>query len=306
MTPVVFIFFNKIDTTLEVFERIKSQKPSKLYLVSDGPRNEKESEVVNGLREAVEKEIDWNPLVEKVYSDTNLGCKNRIVSGLNYVFEREKRAIIIEDDVLPQKSFFDYCEQMLDRFDKDNRIMLVSGLNIVGGKNKYSYGFSKNANIWGWATWKRVWEQYDPNIYGWKEYKESNRLMIDNGFNEKQCEEYTRCFDGVYEKKIDAWGYQFLFMCFRLQGLSVFPSKNLVKNLGFNEDTATHTVGKIPTYYKKVFSKNEELVFPLIHPIRIEADEKHDEKEWKIKHKDDTFWISRVNAFWRWYHRLVD
>lgn len=304
---VAFFFFNKIDTTLVVFDRIKEQRPMKLYLISDGPRDEDERKNVIFLRNAVEKKIDWNPAVELVYSDENLGCKNRIVSGLNYVFEREDRAIIIEDDVLPQKSFFPYCDELLERYCDDERIVMVSGLNVVNEKiNKFSYGFSKGANIWGWATWRRVWKQYDSNIDDWKEYRNANRLKYYNELSKKQCMEYTRWFDSVYEQQVDTWDYQFLFLCLKLKGLSIFPMRNLIKNIGFNNTTATHTKGNTPKELQEVFDENVELDFPLVHPAEVRENKKHYEREWAIRHKDEMFFRKTMNAFWRLYHRLTD
>ena len=144
-TPVAFIIFNRPDTTRIVFEEIKKAKPEKLLIIADGPRNNKPGEKERCAEtRAIVENIDWECEVLRNYSDKNMGCKNRVASGLNWVFENVEEAIILEDDCLPDQSFFRYCQELLEKYRDDKRIMLIAGDNMLfeNNKQKYSYYFS--------------------------------------------------------------------------------------------------------------------------------------------------------------------
>ena len=174
--PVVFIIFKRIDTTKKVFKLIHDYKPNKLYLIADGPKVIEDNNKCSEVRNFVENNIDWDCELIKVYSDTNLGCAKRVQTGLDYVFENEEMTIILEDDTLPDLSFFNFCEELLERYKDDKRVAHISGCNLhVNAVNfKESYCFSSIVNIWGWATWKRAWINYDIKMPSWdNEDKES-------------------------------------------------------------------------------------------------------------------------------------
>jgi len=295
-TPILFIIFNRLDTTIRVFNEIKKIKPSKLYIVSDGPRLDKigEKEKCGETRKIIDL-IDWDCQVFKNYSDINLGCKKRVSSGIDWFFKNEEQGIILEDDCLPNNSFFRFCEEMLEKYKEDERIGMISGNNFQFGKikNEHDYYFSKYSHIWGWATWRRAWQKYDVNLANWPEIKENDRLK--SVFNNKKDIYYwSSIFNDVYNGKIDTWDYQWSYTCFMSNYLSVMPAKNLISNIGFGPTGSTHT--------KRVnkFSNMEtsELTFPLKEPkdviVSIESD--------KIVRKNNyPFWRYFIGKFVKKY-----
>jgi hypothetical protein len=273
-TPILFIIFNRPNTTIRVFNEIKKIKPSKLYVVADGPRLDRngEKEKCEETRKIIDQ-IDWECEVHKNFSDINLGCKKRVSSGIDWFFENVEQGIILEDDCLPDLSFFRFCEEMLEKYKNDERIGMISGDNFQFGKvkNEYSYYFSRYSHIWGWATWRRAWGKYDVNISSWPQVKKGGRLK--KVFNDwKDIFYWSSIFDDVYNNKIDTWDYQWSFTCFINDYLSIMPSKNLISNIGFGKGLSTHT--------KRVskFSNMEtsEMVFPLKEPEHIVRSTKSD------------------------------
>ncbi len=260
---VAFIFFNKEDTTKKVFQKIKEAKPNRIYLISDGARNEKEKQVVCSIREWIENNIDWNCNVTKIYATKNMGCRNRVVTGINEVFEHEEAAVILEDDCLPLNGFFEYCKTMLEYYKDASQIMMVNGSNLVPRKNyeiKEDYTFSANSWVWGWATWKRAWKLYDPEIKNWP-YVKKNKVL--NGiYNSKYRfkKEISKGLDLVYKHKLDTWDYQWQFAIWINYGLCIVPRYNYVENLGFDIKEATHTCDEMPAYLKKVYAQKNETI----------------------------------------------
>ena len=273
-TPILFIIFNRPDVTIQVFNEIRKIKPSDLYVVADGPRDSKggERDNCNKTRQIIDL-IDWKCNVFKNYSDINLGCKKRVSSGIDWFFENVEQGIILEDDCLPNKSFFRFCEEMLDKYKNEEKIGMISGDNFQFNKikNKYSYYFSRYSHIWGWATWRRAWEKYDVTIADWPKIKKDKGLK--KVFNSvKDVYYWSLIFDDVYNNKIDTWDYQWSFACFINNYLSVMPSQNLIANIGFSKVGSTHT--------KRIsrFSDMEtsELSFPLKIPPEIVRDVESD------------------------------
>ncbi|ELS05650.1 hypothetical protein Xen7305DRAFT_00054000 [Xenococcus sp. PCC 7305] len=239
-TPVAFIIFNRPDLTKLVFSKIREAKPKKLLVIADGPRFLEEKELCKKTRSVIEQ-VDWNCEVLTNYSDTNKTSPIRCLSGLNWVFSLVEEAIILEDDCLPTLSFFYFCQNLINKYRHDERIMSISGSNFQFGKSRtsYSYYFSKYAHIWGWATWKRSWSNIDFEMKKWENFKKEQLLKF-------VCEDpyelkfWTKIFDKcVYENDLH-WDCSWLFTCWSRSGLTILPNKNLVSNIGFRED-ATHT-----------------------------------------------------------------
>lgn len=172
--PVVLIVYKRTETTRRVFEVIRKVRPSKFYLVADGPKNISQKKICDKVIRIVEKGIDWECKFIKIQSDFNLGLAKRVQTGLDEVFSIEKNAIILEDDTLPDTSFFRFCEELLNKYKDNENVAHISGCNLhpdvsIGNS---SYYFSSIINIWGWATWKRAWEHFDLQMPSWeKEHK---------------------------------------------------------------------------------------------------------------------------------------
>jgi hypothetical protein len=241
-TPIVFFIFRRPELTEQVFEYIRQSQPSTLFVVADGPRlhRPEDSELCEKTRNII-KQVDWKCKVLTDFSDVNLGCKNRIVSGLNWVFSQVDEAIILEDDCLPSASFFPFCETMLEYYRHDQRTMMISGTNsgLIPPDYPYSYYGSSLARVWGWATWKRAWSHFDLAMEHWPEFKKLG--LIDTFCNDEFYKNYwIDELDKVYSGALDSWSYIWMYSYWKQHGLSIVPKYNLVSNLGFGVDS-THT-----------------------------------------------------------------
>jgi hypothetical protein len=241
VTPVALLIFNRPDLTERVFAAIRQAKPKKLLVIADGPRFPDEQKKCEQARQVIQK-VDWGCEVLTNFSDTNLGCKHRVSSGLDWVFSQVEEAIILEDDCLPAPSFFSFCETLLDYYRDDRRIMHISGDNFQDGqrRTKYSYYFSNYVIAWGWASWRRAWQYYDVTMKTWPEVKEL-RLLESLFPNHDEQQYWANIFEQVMQNRLDTWDYQWVYTCWMQNGLSVTPEHNLISNLGFRPD-ATHTV----------------------------------------------------------------
>ena len=241
LAPVAFFVFNRPELTARVFQRIREARPHKLLLVADGPRASRSDDAAKcaAARDIVSK-VDWDCEVLKNFSDVNLGCKRRVSSGLNWVFEHCSEAIVLEDDCLPSRSFFHFCSELLAKFRDDERIMHVGAANFQPQpRGEPSYYFSRYAHIWGWATWRRAWKYYDVALASWPQRKRTN-AFADLVQDQVELAHWSSIFDRVHGGKIDTWDYQWQYACWSQRGLSIIPNANLVSNLGFGPD-ATHT-----------------------------------------------------------------
>lgn len=285
-TPVAFFIFNRPSTTLKVFEVIRNVKPTELFIIADGPRvnNDSDNNLCFETRNIAEK-IDWDCKVYKDYSDNNLGLRRRISSGLNRVFEKVEKAIILEDDCVPHPSFFRFCDELLTYYIDDEKIMSISGGNFLPYKNfsNYSYWFSSFIFVWGWATWRRAWKNYNDDLREWPELKRGDHLY--KILKDKKSVKYwNTILQEVYEEKINSWAYRWQLSCWQKNGLAILPSVNLVTNIGFGSE-ATNTKG--PGRKSAVFT-SEEIAFPLKHPPNIERNEDLDMLVTKKKHRFST------------------
>jgi hypothetical protein len=260
--PIVFFVFNRPKETQIVFDSIKKSKPSQLFLIADGARKESPDEERCLEVRKIISDINWDCQVFRNYSDVNLGCKLRVSSGLDWVFSQVEDAIILEDDCLPNTSFFDFCDQLLDYYQDDDRVFSISGATFQPASRKFStsYYFSKYTHIWGWATWRRAWRFYDVDMKLWECILNEDYLR--SLFPDWQARLYWKQkFQKLYHKEIDTWDFQWTFASFIQNGLHVLPTQNLVSNIGFGKE-ATHTKKESKLSRRKTF----ELEFPLQHP----------------------------------------
>lgn len=260
-TAVVMIIFNRPEQTGRVFQAVAEAKPSRLYIIADGPRSPEESLLCQQTRKVVEK-VDWDCDVRKNYSDVNLGLRNRVISGLDWVFEQEETAIILEDDCLPHPTFFSFCDELLNYYKDDSSVMHISGDNFLMGKVNIpqSYYFSKYSHIWGWATWRRAWSLF----HTWDD--DFSKMKVDLQVFSTSSE--RRFWKGLVEqlrfhRMNYTWDYQWALACLAHKGLCVMPAHNLVSNIGFGA-AATHThedswLANMPV---------SPMLFPLQHPAQ--------------------------------------
>ncbi|GGM96519.1 hemolytic protein HlpA [Dyadobacter beijingensis] len=244
ISPVLLNIFNRPDTTQRVFEKIREGKPGKLYIAADGPRPDRENE--NVLCEETRKviKIDWDCEVHYLYRNENLGCKMSMSGGIKWFFENEPEGIVLEDDCLPGEDFFRFCDTLLEKYRYDTRVAHIAGTRMAQGRKfgDASYYFSKFTHIWGWASWRRVWENYDENLTRMDGFVEQGLFSYVYD-NKKVTDMLTRTLKLVRDNAIDTWDYQYLFLNFWNNSLCICPNVNLISNIGF-DTRATHTTDK--------------------------------------------------------------
>ena len=268
-TPVALLIFNRPDTTERVFNAIAKARPPKLLVVADGPRPQREGEAeLCAQTRAIINRVDWDCEVITEFADSNMGCKRRVASGIDWIFEQVEEAIILEDDCLPDPSFFRYCEEMLTRYRDNERVGMVSGGNLQFGRQRGSgsYYFSKYTHIWGWASWRRAWKHYDRDLTLWPAFRDQG--LLTQLFETSGEQEYWRnSFQWVHEGSLDTWDVSWTFTALTHGLLQVVPNVNLISNIGFGANaTHTHVVGvhaNMPT---------QPIEFPLVHPTFVLAD----------------------------------
>ncbi len=310
-TPVALAVFNRPETTARVLERIKAAKPRTLFVIADAPRADRASDLqrCEAVRKLIDK-IDWCDDLRKLYAEKNMGCRNRLASGIGAVFEAVQEAIILEDDCLPDPSFFRYCEELLERYRDDESVMSISGVNFqYGWPMSNSYFGSRFAHVWGWASWRRAWNRYDVTLSEWPKLRnDPNLLDLDApGYREY----WTRIFDLVHDGKIDTWDFQWTFAHMRNCGVAITPTINLVENIGFASD-ATHT-DRVPQWFGQ---SGGAMDFPLKHPDTLELDDAADARTfrcnnrlrppalpWRIPRFLES--IHKRLPGWRWRHRVA-
>jgi hypothetical protein len=241
-TPLVYIVFNRPRQTIQTFAAIRAQRPSRLLIIADGPRPGHPTDAGNCAEvRRIVSEIDWPCEVLRNLSEVNLGCKRRVVTGLDWAFENVERAIIIEDDCLPHPDFYPFCETLLERYENDPRVMVITGDNFQDGRRRgpASYYFSKFNHVWGWATWRRAWQLNDASMRFWPGWKTSGawEAFIPDAL-ERQY--WSEIFESMYRQEIDTWDYSWAASVWYHGGLTATPKVNLVENIGFGPD-ATHT-----------------------------------------------------------------
>lgn len=269
-TPVAMVVFNRPDTTARVFEAVRAARPRRLLVVADGPRPGRDGEAERCARtRAIFDRVDWPCEVERELSEANLGCRRRLSSGLDWVFSRCEEAIILEDDCLPEPSFFPYCEALLARWRDEPRVMAITGDNFQRGRVRgdASYYFSSLVHVWGWASWRRAWRRYDESLASWPERRATGWLRGLLG-SERAAAHWTRVFDRVRAGEIGTWDYQWTYAVWEANGLVATPNVNLVTNIGAGAD-ATHTTDAANP---NLALPTRPIALPLRHPPALEAD----------------------------------
>lgn len=275
-TPILFLIFNRPDLTSQVFDQIASVKPKKLYIASDGPRNKEEGEdpLVQQTRDLVLNRINWDCDVKTLFRDENLGCKVAVSSAIDWFFENVEEGIILEDDCLPDQSFFYFCAEMLDLYRNTEKIMHISGFNFenITKNMPSSYFFSRHGVIWGWATWKRAWQKYDVDIKSWPSIKAEKKYK--HFLTKTEIPFRIETWDKIVEGLLDTWDYQWSFARLINKGLNIVPKENLIRNIGFRCD-ALHTKNAPPQLTNIKLNK---LNFPLIHPTILKSNSAYNKR----------------------------
>jgi hypothetical protein len=281
-TPVALFIYNRPHTTQRVFAEIRRARPRQLLVVADGPAMDqpRDVEMCSAVRALIE-EVDWECDLTTEFSEANLGCRRRISTGLDWVFQTVDKAIILEDDCLPHPTFFRFCHELLQKYAHEERVAMISGNNFNRSRARrpYSYSFSMYPLTWGWASWARVWKYYDAQLKQWPLIQDGGWLrdLIDDPASVRY---WKRIFQKVYQGDIDTWDYQWTFSCWVNGLLTIHPAVNLVSNIGFDK-RAVHT--KDPTY-RRAHYRTQSMVYPLSHPPFLIRDIKRDDEIKKVVH----------------------
>jgi hypothetical protein len=272
-TPVLFAVFNRPDTTKKVFAEIRKYKPNKLFIAADGPRKNKQVDIEKCIEtRKITEVVDWPCEVKRLYRNKNLGCKLAVSDAISWFFKNVEEGIILEDDCLPDETFFVYCSILLKKYRNDSKVMHIGGNNfqngIHRGEKDASFYFSKFPHIWGWATWRRSWKYYTPDIGNWRTEKPNN-MFSGMGFIEKLF--WTENFTLVEKDLIDTWDYQWVYAIWKNFGICVTPNHNLVVNIGIGKDS-THTKTYNNVIARVRLEPINKITFPKIISIDTEAD----------------------------------
>jgi hypothetical protein len=253
-SPVLLIAYNRPETTQLVFNEIRKAKPKRIYFSVDGPRigNAKDDGNCKRTREII-NQVDWDCEVFTNFPENNLGCAVGVSNAITWAFRNEDRMIILEDDTVPVQAFFPYCDYLLEKYKNDTRVCMISGNNYTDHLNpgNDSYFFSLYGHIWGWASWKRVWDKFDLHMTDWALFRDTHQIR--NVFSAKAEQKYYINFyeNFLITKAKGTWDYQWFYCRFKEAGLSIVPKNNLVSNVGIK---GTHTDIKFTVHF---FSVNE-------------------------------------------------
>lgn len=240
--PVLMILYNRPDHAWRVFDKIKELRPKSLFIAVDGAKPERtgDAQAVTMCQKLVDA-IDWPCQVKTLFREVNLGCKIAVSSAISWFFEHVEFGIILEDDCLPDSSFFNFCRELLLRYEMNERVMHIGGANLIPDQqwSSNSYIFTKICHIWGWATWRRAWKHYDVNMKSFPEDTKSS--FINQQVSDKESIKYWKhVFAEAYNQEVDTWDYQWVYAIWKQQGLCVLPEHNLITNIGYDA-SATHT-----------------------------------------------------------------
>lgn len=273
-TPILFIIFNRLDTTKQVFEKIREIKPKQFFIAADGPREGNESDVqkCKEVRDWVLSNIDWDCDVKTLFQEKNLGCGRNPASAITWFFEQVEEGIILEDDCIPSKSFFSFCEELLEKYRNNTQVFVIGGNNFQEKPiGRASYYFSAYGHIWGWATWRRAWQHFD---YELQTYDETilQKSLQSYFIKQQQIEYWLRIYRDMKSNPVyHIWDFQWTIAQWCNNAINIIPNVNLVRNIGFGED-ATHTKHE----QQGVLNVENQELDSIIHPTRIRINRKAD------------------------------
>lgn len=243
--PVLLIGFNRPTLMATVLDRLREVKPSTLYIAIDGPRPDRPDDVaqVEACR-SLASAVDWACDVKTLFQEVNLGCGRGVSTAITWFFTHEERGIILEDDIVPDPTFFDFCSELLTRYQHDERVFAISGCNIVPpaqiSEPQHAWRFSRIPMVWGWATWRRSWQHFQLDIRGWRKQVSFHRLLAESGFSLPYAASWASEFALTARGTVDTWDWQVTYAAMAADQLTVTSNTNLVENIGFAAD-ATHT-----------------------------------------------------------------
>ncbi len=281
--PILILAFNRPDRVRVLLDKLKGMNPTKLYFAQDGPRANSKSDV-HRCKEvySVWKTTTISCQKREQIQAKNLGCKSAVSSAISWFFSQEESGIILEDDCIPDPTFFQFCDELLKRYKDTDQIMHISGNNFQPSQSS-GYYFSQYPHCWGWATWARAWKHFDRDISDWEDYQSSTKFL--DRFQSPLAHFFwKKTFQSVHDGAIDSWAIPWVYSIWRRDGLCILPKSNLVTNVGFGLDsTHTHDTSS-PLSNRSIVP----LQFPLKHPRQIIRDQRADEWDQKFVYEQRT------------------
>lgn len=264
------------------FDVIKKARPSILFLISDGGRNEKEWNAIYANRKMIDEGIDWNCTIYRIYENENQGMYKTALKKHKLIWSKVDRCILLEDDILPAVSFFQYCAELLEKYKNDLRVNVICGMNHLGVSEEVNtdYFFSRQGSIWGIAMWRRTYEEYNDFAYGKDSYV--MKLLAERTKHNKifwnRIKGYTT--NDTYEGHIAGSEYYFEFSMYGQNQLQIVPKKNMICNIGCTENSAhADNLHLLPKKIRSIFNmKIHEIEFPLKHAKYVIPDVEYEKK----------------------------
>jgi hypothetical protein len=294
-TPVLLLVFNRPAHTQAALEHLRQIQPSYLYIHADGARSDRPDEQaqVDEVR-SILTQIDWKCEVKRLYRTQNFGLRDGVFDAIHWFFDEVEAGIILEDDCLPDPTFFDFCSELLAKYADNEQIMHIGGSNLIDHKTENkaeSYLFSQHTFVWGWATWRRAWEKMSLDLRGLVNFEKSGNITV--FLENKKAQEYMLDkFRVTRSRENQSWAYAWQFSVLYHKGLSIIPTRNLIENVGIGDAQATNTKG----YMHGAKNKAKSLNLPLVHPI-IGRDRDLDQAFFyanqKAKHRLWLWWLLR-------------
>jgi hypothetical protein len=305
-TSILFLIFNRYQTSIQVFDSIREYKPEKLYIAADGPREE----ISNDIKKCEEARkiismVDWGCEVFTLCQERNLGPMVSQMTAINWFFQNESEGIILEDDTVPDETFYLFCNELLGKYRDDSRVSMITGCNYQKGlkKGDSSYYFSKFTNTIGWATWKRSWDEVDIDL---KHLPELMSIGVMDDFSTDKVVNST--FKDVFMKihnnpTLRGWDYRFMFSSLQGNSLTIVPNVNLITNIGFGPDATNCFNENSP----QAMLKTSKIELPLKHPSVIARNFFADEFEIKELYHKRTFLekLTYYSVNWNKLHKKL-
>lgn len=273
-TPILFLAFNRPYSTKFVFDQIRLVKPKLLFIALDGPRINNDEDVTKCAEvKQIISNVDWDCEVKTLFRTTNLGCGRAVSLAITWFFEYVEEGIILEDDCLPNLSFFKFCNSNLNKYRNDNNVMMICGTSYQPRPlDDYTYYFSKYVHVWGWATWKRAWDKYNFLLEKEDEFAQSD--TIKKTFYQKREQDMWINNIRMIINGFDTWDYQWMYWIWKHNGICIIPWKNLISNIGFGLQ-ATHTID----INSRQSAMQQFVLMEILHPKVISVNQTADQIE---------------------------
>jgi len=275
--PVLLLTWKREKEIKLILNILRKINAINIYVNSDGfefnfSKSDEKNKIIQ-TRNSILKKIDWECKVHLKFNNKNLGCKKSVISAINWFFENEESGIILEEDCIPNESFFYFCAALLDKYKNNEKISCITGVNFQNGRkvSNSSYYFSKYNHCWGWATWKESWNLFDADMSFWPSMKKQKIWDIDPLMSNEERKYWMDIFESSYQNHYDSWAYPWLASLWYKNKLTITPENNLVSNVGF-DGLATHTKNRFSISANKKTFELEKIIYNSSIKRNLEAD----------------------------------